>query len=49
MECCSKFSLNIQIFINFEFEVLNNVVAFLHFVFVIVNFVSHKYELFFST
>ncbi len=33
----------------FEFDVLNNVVAFLHFVFVIVNFVSHVYEMFFST
>jgi hypothetical protein len=49
VEYCSKFWLNIKNFINFEFEVSNNVVVFFHFVFVIVNFVSHMYEMFFST
>jgi hypothetical protein len=49
VEYCSKFWLNIKSFMKFEFDVLNNVVAFLHFVFVIVNFVSHVYEMFFST
>jgi hypothetical protein len=38
-----------KFFYQFWNLISNNVVAFLHVVFVIVNFVSHVYEMFFST